>query len=211
MQPSPDHGLLTHPLLAYHLGRLRDQRTGSTEFRHHLHAAARGLAHEAARFLAQRMEPATTPLEGTTVAVWERPLVFVPILRAGLGLLHGFLEELPWARVGHLGMARNESTLEPEAYYTRLPDGLGRSDVWVLDPMLATGGSASAALATLKAAGARHLALCCLVAAPEGIRRVESDHPGIRLHVAAIDRALNDRGFILPGLGDAGDRYFGTC
>jgi len=210
MQPSPDHGLLTHPLLAYHLGRLRDQRTGSTEFRHHLHAAARGLAHEAARFLAQRMEPATTPLEGTTVAVWERPLVFVPILRAGLGLLHGFLEELPWARVGHLGMARNESTLEPEAYYTRLPDGLGRSDVWVLDPMLATGGSAIATVDVLKQWGVKKIKFVGLIAAPEGIDALHGAHPDVDIHIAAIDDHLNERKYIVPGLGDAGDRQFGT-
>ena len=210
MQANLDPRFLSHPLLSYHLGRLRDQRTDATHFRRHLHAAARALAHEAARHLPQHPVEITTPLEVTTAAAWDRPLIFVPILRAGLGLLHGFLEELPWAKVGHLGMARNETTLEPEAYYARLPEGLDQADVWVLDPMLATGGSASAALATLKQAGAKHLVLCCLVGAPEGIRRLEADHPDVRLHLAAVDRCLNERGFILPGLGDAGDRYFGT-
>jgi uracil phosphoribosyltransferase len=209
MQPSP-FKILDHPLLAYHVGRLRDVRTGPADFRHHLHAAGRALAHEAARDLPVRMENVTTPLEITSAPVWERPLVLVPILRAGLGLVHGFLDELPWARVGHLGMARNEETLAPEAYYARLPPDVGASDMWVLDPMLATGGSACAAVATLKAAGARWLRLCCLVAAPEGVARFRDAHPDVPVLAAALDRALDARAYILPGLGDAGDRYFGT-
>ena len=212
-QSTPIHPaahVASHPLLDFHLTRLRDASADAEVFRTHVVAAARVLAVEIARNLPTREQQVGTPLEICAGKDWARPLVMVPILRAGLGLLHGFLETLPWARVGHLGMARDEESLQPTAYYTRLPDGIDEADVLVLDPMLATGGSAAAALTVLRQAGVRHLRFCCLVAAPEGLARLAVDHPDVPVLVGALDRQLNERGFILPGLGDAGDRYFGT-
>ena len=206
----PSARVAAHPLLDYHLARLREESAGPEAFRTHVIAAARVLAVEAVRDLPTVERAVRTPLEVTTGRDWARPLVLVPILRAGLGLLHGFLEVLPWARVGHLGMARDEETLQPTSYFSRLPDGIAEADVIVLDPMLATGGSGAAALAELRRAGARHLKFCCLVATPEGLQRMGRDHSDIPVLAGALDRGLNEHGFILPGLGDAGDRYFGT-
>lgn len=206
----PAARIADHPLLDYHLTRLRAASADAEAFRCHVVAAARVLAVESARSLPTCDRQVTTPLEICAGKDWARPLVMVPILRAGLGLLHGFLETMPWARVGHLGMARDEESLQPTAYYTRLPDGINDADVLVLDPMLATGGSATAALAVLRGAGVKHLRFCCLVAAPEGLARLAADHPDVPVLVGALDRQLNERGYILPGLGDAGDRYFGT-
>jgi uracil phosphoribosyltransferase len=202
--------VLDHPLLKVHLAAIRDRRSDSPSFRQHLHAAARILALEAARSLETRSAVVETPLEAVEGAAWVRPLVLVPILRAGLGFLHGFLEILPHAQVGHVGLARNETTLQPESYYTRLPRVLPESDVFLLDPMLATGGSSAAAIQLLKDTGATRITFCCLVACPEGLSVLAETHPDVPVIAASCDRQLNDRGFILPGLGDAGDRYFGT-
>lgn len=206
----PSARVAAHPLLDYHLARLREAAAGPEAFRTHVIAAARVLAVEAVRELPTVERAVQTPLEMTTGRDWARPLVLVPILRAGLGLLHGFLEVLPWARVGHLGMARDEETLRPTSYYARLPDGIAEADVIVLDPMLATGGSGVAALDELRRAGARNLQFCCLVATPEGLQRMARDHADVPVLAGVLDRGLNENGFILPGLGDAGDRYFGT-
>lgn len=208
--PHPRFTVVGHPLLENHLTGLRDERAPAPEFRRHLEAAARVLAVELARDLETAPMLIRTPLEEMEGRCFRNPHILVPILRAGLGFLNGFLEIMPWARVGHLGMARNETTLEPESYYARLPDGLEQSEVLLLDPMLATGGSASSAIAVLKKAGASRIRFCCLVAAPEGVALLAQAHPDVPVLAGALDRQLNDKGFILPGLGDAGDRYFGT-
>jgi len=206
----PHLQLVRHPLAAYHLSEIRDASTPAPAFRNHLEAAARILAVEATRGLATAEREVATPLEITSGATFARPHVLVPILRAGLGFLNGFLEILPWARVGHLGMARNESTLEPEPYYSRLPPGLAEAEVLLLDPMLATGGSAVSAIQALREAGAESIRFCCLVASPEGLAALAQAAPEVPVFAVALDRGLNSVGYILPGLGDAGDRYFGT-
>lgn len=201
---------LDHPLLKIHLAELRDESANSSAFRLNLHSAARVLAMETARHLTTSPSKVRTPLEETDGFEWRYPLVLVPILRAGLGFLHGFLDILPHAQVGHIGLARNEKTLQPESYYTRLPSEIDQAEVVLLDPMLATGGSSVAALDLLRSKGAKKIIFSCLLAAPEGIHLVAKAHPGITILTASVDRELDSSGFILPGLGDAGDRYFGT-
>jgi uracil phosphoribosyltransferase len=154
--------------------------------------------------------PCTTPLEITSGEAVSRPIILVPILRAGLGFLDGFLDLIPQAAVAHIGLARNEETLLPEAYYLRHPDPLAEAELILLDPMLATGGSAAQAVTTLREAGAQRIRFACLLAAPEGIAALAAAHPDVPVFTAAIDRCLNEKGYILPGLGDAGDRLFGT-
>ncbi len=151
-----------------------------------------------------------TPMEITTGRKLDRDIVLVPILRAGLGMLDGFLNLLPEASVAHVGLARNEDTLEPECYYHKSPEHIAQADIIVLDPMLATGGSACTAIDALKQQGATHIHFVCMVAAPEGVNAVNSAHPDVALHYPALDNCLNEQGYILPGLGDAGDRIFGT-
>lgn len=202
--------LIEHPLLRRELAILRARTTSVYEFRQSLRRASIVLAAEASRDLPLKSSSVETPLEKTRGHVLAHPVVLVPILRAGLGLTEGFLELFPDASVGHIGLYRNEESLQPVDYYTKLPRRLRTSWVFLLDPMLATGGSASAALQVLKAKGARTLRFVSLLAAPEGAARVAKDHPDVPLYAAAIDRKLNSRGYILPGLGDAGDRYFGT-
>lgn len=179
-------------------------------FRHTLAEAAQKLAYEALRGLDLEPFPIETPLEPTVGYRIAREVAVIAILRAGLGMVDGFLQHLPNARVGHLGMYRDEETRRPVDYYSALPPGLADAHVFVVDPMLATGGSASRALTHLKLAGAHRLTLVCLVAAPEGVDRLTKDHPDVPILTAALDRDLNERAFIRPGLGDAGDRTFGT-
>ena len=202
--------LIEHPLLRRELAILRARTTSVPEFRQSLRRASIVLAAEASRDLPLKTTRIETPLEKTGGHVLAHPVVLVPILRAGLGLTEGFLELFPDASVGHIGLYRNEESLQPVDYYTKLPRLLRRSWVFLLDPMLATGGSASAALRVLKRKGARTLRFVSLLAAPEGVDRVTKDHPDVPVYAGAIDRKLNSRGYILPGLGDAGDRYFGT-
>jgi uracil phosphoribosyltransferase len=199
----------SHPLLAWAVTRLRDRATSASDFRRYLHEAGHLLACEATRLLPTRKVRVQTPLATATGFDLRRPVVLVPVLRSGLALLDPFREILPDALIGFVGQRRNEETLQPESYLFKVPEA-SRADVFVLDPMLATGGSASATLANLKAHGARHLHLVCLVAAPEGVARIQKDHPEIPILLGALDRRLNQSGFILPGLGDAGDRFFGT-
>jgi uracil phosphoribosyltransferase len=168
------------------------------------------MAFEVTRALRLRKGRVRTPLETTVGYALADDLVIVPVLRAGLGLIDGFLRLLPDARVGHVGLYRNEQTLEPVDYYSKFPRGLRKSIVFLIDPMLATGGSGSAAIAFLKKKGAKQIRLVCLVAAPEGVRKVVRDHPDVPIYSAVLDRRLNSQGYILPGLGDAGDRFFGT-
>jgi uracil phosphoribosyltransferase len=202
--------VVQHAVLADRLTVLRDRNTSWPEFRGALFECSAILAVEAARELELANTEIETPLEPTTGTRLSDQVVVVPVLRAGLGMLDGFLRLLPDARVGHLGMARDEAAHRPVDYYSRLPPGMADSRVFLLDPMLATGGSAVNALAHLKRAGARRLDLVCLVSAPEGIEAVATAHPDVRVWTAAVDRGLDENAYIRPGLGDAGDRVFGT-
>jgi uracil phosphoribosyltransferase len=203
--------VVDHPLLSRALQVLRAADTSRAVFRAAMAQATHALAYEALRDLPVEEVEVRTPLEVTTAMVPARPVAVVAILRAGLGMVDGFLEQIPDAAVGHLGMRRNETTHKPEAYYESLPSVIA-DDVttFVVDPMLATGGSAVAALRRLREAGARDLRLVCLVAAPEGVAAVRSVEPDVPITVAALDRELDENAFIRPGLGDAGDRIFGT-
>lgn len=209
-QPSAQLTVVEHPVLADRLTVLRDQETAWPSFRHALFECAAILAIEVTRDLPVLEVEVRTPLESARGVRLSEQVVVVPVLRAGLGMVDGFLRLLPDARVGHLGMARDERAHTPVDYYSRLPPGLSDSWVFVLDPMLATGGSAVNALDHLKSAGARRLGLVCLVAAPEGIEALSTAHPDVRIWAAAVDRGLDDNAYIRPGLGDAGDRVFGT-
>jgi uracil phosphoribosyltransferase len=200
-----------HPLIQHKLAWLRDRSTSSRAFRALMYQIAGLMVYEVTRRFPTRPVEIETPMEPTTGARLAGTITVVPVLRAGLGMAEGVMEMMPEARVGHLGMARDEQTLRPKAYLNRLPRDLDAGPVILVDPMLATGGSAGAALKMLRDAGARDLRVMCLVAAPEGIARVHADEPEVPIYAAALDRQLNDRGFILPGLGDAGDRLYGTA
>ena len=212
-EPGPRSAGVTvveHPLVARHLAVLRDRTTSSPVFRQTLADVSMMLLYEALRDLAVREKRILTPLEGTDGRRLADEIVLIAILRAGLGMVEGALRVVPEARVGHLGMYRDEDSLEPVGYYENVPDGVPDAEVVVVDPMLATGGSAVNALDRVKAAGARRVRLVCLVAAPEGVAAVQRTHPDVPITCAAVDRQLDERGFIRPGLGDAGDRIFGT-
>ena len=199
-----------HPLIADELSHLRDPACPSPEFRQRLRRIASLMVPAVTADLETRVVPCPTPLEITSGQRLASPIVLVPILRAGLVFLDGFLDMIPQASVAHIGLARNEKTLLPEPYYMKHPPVLGDMDVIVLDPMLATGGSAVEAVRCMKEAGARSIRFACLVAAPEGVSTLLSAYPELPIHAAALDRCLNSLGYILPGLGDAGDRMFGT-
>ncbi|QEC47578.1 uracil phosphoribosyltransferase [Baekduia soli] len=201
--------VIEHPVLARALTELRSTDTSRAAFRAAMAEASEMLAYEALRDLPVHEVEVQTPLEATTGARPER-ITVIAVLRAGLGMVDAFLRLMPDAAVGHLGMRRNEETLQPEDYYESLPESLASTTVFVVDPMLATGGSSSAALRRLRAAGARDLRLVCLVAAPEGVAAVREQDPHVPIIAAALDRGLDERGYIRPGLGDAGDRLFGT-
>jgi uracil phosphoribosyltransferase len=202
--------VVDHPVLADRLSVMRSTETPHGQFRQALLDASAILAVEATRELPVTEVAVRTPLEPTTGSRLPREIAIVPVLRAGLAMVEGFLRLLPDARVGHLGMQRDEEELTPRDYYERLPASLPDAYVYLLDPMLATGGSAIHALDRLREAGAEQLAVICLVAAPEGLKAVENVHPDVPIWTAAVDRQLDDRGYIRPGLGDAGDRVFGT-
>jgi uracil phosphoribosyltransferase len=202
--------VVDHPVLADRLAVMRDRATTHGEFRQALFEAAAIMAVEVARELPLKEVEIETPLETTKGLRLRDEVAVVPVLRAGLGMVEGFLRLLPDARVGHVGIYRDEEAHAPIDYYERLPPRLPTSRVYLLDPMLATGGSAVAALDKLKRAGARQLELVCLVAAPQGIAAVQDEHPGVRIWTAAVDRELDENAYIRPGLGDAGDRVFGT-
>ena len=200
-----------HPLIQHKLTILRDRRTGHKEFRELVAEIAMLMAFEATADLPLRPIDVATPLgmaRGATVAGQE--IAVVPILRAGLPMEEGIVHLMPTARVGHIGIYRDPSSLDPHTYYSKLPAELADRQVLVVDPMLATGGSAVEAIALLKERGARTIRLMVLIAAPEGIRRVQQEHPEIDIYAAAVDDGLDDHGYILPGLGDAGDRLYGT-
>jgi uracil phosphoribosyltransferase len=202
--------VIEHPLLRRDLTVLRRTETPHGAFRKKVSDAAAILAYEAMSGVEVEETRIQTPLEETTGYEVADRVVVVPILRAGLGLMNGFLRFVPEAHVGHLGMQRNEETHEPEGYYAKLPDGLGEAHVFVVDPMLATGGSATSAVSALKEEGAARLTFACLVAAPEGVKALEEAHPDVPVVAAALDRELDGNAFIRPGLGDAGDRIYGT-
>ena len=201
--------VISHPLVQHHLTQLRDRSTRPDAFRRLLQEVATLMAYEATRDLAVRRLRVRTPLESTQGFRLKQSVLLVPVLRAGLGMLEPMLRRIPGASVGFIGLQRNERTLSAERYHASLPRTLRRRVVLLIDPMLATGGSAVAALEQLEARGAADIRLVNLVAAPEGIRRVRRHSPATRIFTASIDRALNERGFILPGLGEAGDRLFG--
>jgi len=202
--------VVDHVLLRRLVSILRDRNTPHGVFRQTLDDAAMILAYEAMRGLRSDQYEVETPLEGATGVRLADEVVLVAILRAGLGLVDGFLRLVPDARVGHLGMYRDEEALRPVGYYENIPSGVARAEVFVLDPMLATGGSSKQAIARLKRADAQRITFVCLVAAPEGVQALRSAHPDVPILTAALDRQLDDNGYIRPGLGDAGDRIFGT-
>jgi uracil phosphoribosyltransferase len=202
--------VVDHVLLRRLVSILRDRNTSHRVFRETLDDAAMILAYEAMRGLRPTEYELQTPLEGATGVRLADEVVLVAILRAGLGLVDGFLRLVPDARVGHLGMYRDEEALRPVGYYENVPAGVADAEVFVIDPMLATGGSSTQAVARLKRAGARRLTFVCLVAAPEGVEALRSAHPEVPILTAALDRQLDGNGYIRPGLGDAGDRIFGT-
>lgn len=203
--------VVDHPLVLHKLTLMRDKHTPSAVFRQLLHEISLLLAYEVSRDLPMTHQTISTPLAEMEAPILKgKKLVIVSILRAGNGLLEGMLDLIPSARVGHIGLYRDPKTLQPVEYYMKVPDDIGERRVIVVDPMLATGNSVSAALTRLKEKGAKDLRLVCLLSAPEGIRHVAEKHPDVPIYTAAVDSHLNDHGYIVPGLGDAGDRMFGT-
>jgi uracil phosphoribosyltransferase len=213
--PNPHDGfsnlrVFEHPLIQQKLTMARDARTNHQNFRRLLNEIAGLMTYEVSRTLPTRAVPITTPMEpmtGVTVAV---PVTLVPILRAGIGMTDGVLALMPEARVGHIGIFRDEATRQPITYYVKLPPDIAQGVVYLVDPMLATGGTASCAATMLRSLGCADIRMICLVAAPEGVARMLQEHPQVTIFTAALDRELNALGYILPGLGDAGDRIFGT-
>lgn len=207
----PNVTVIRHPVVQEQLTVARDKTTPTHRFRRVIGQIARLMAFEITRDYPTREKEILTPLGPCTGYELARGLTLVPILRAGLGMVDGILALIPTARVGHLGIYRDEKTLQPITYYNKLPPDIASTDVIVIDPMLATAGSLIAAMDVIKKTGARSLKALCLVAAPEGIANVTERHPDIQIYTAAIDEKLNERGYIVPGLGDAGDRIFGTA
>jgi uracil phosphoribosyltransferase len=202
---------VTHPLVRHKLGLLRDKQTDTEMFRRLVNELTLLLTYEATKDMDVEEIVIETPLEETTAyRIPGKKVAVCPILRAGVGMLDGVLSLIPVARVGFIGLYRNEETLEPVEYYVKLPQDIADREVLLLDPMLATGNSTAAAVTTLKNAGAAQITLISLIAAPEGVAHIERDHPDIRIVVAGIDSHLNEKGYIVPGLGDAGDRLYGT-
>lgn len=203
--------ILDHPLIQHKISMLRDERTGTNEFRKLVEEIATLMGFEALRDLPLEDVEVKTPIETCmTPMIAGKKLAVVPILRAGLGMVNGILTLVPSAKVGHIGLCRNEETHEPEEYYCKLPHPIDQRTIVVVDPMLATGGSAVAAVDFIKARGGKNIKFMCIIAAPEGIDRLMETHPDIHLYVGHLDRCLNENAYIMPGLGDAGDRIFGT-
>lgn len=202
--------LIDHPLVKRDVTLLRDKSTLPENFRAAVHRISNVLAVQISKDFHLAEKNIVTPLEKTTGYKLVQEVVLVPVLRAGLGMVNGFLSLIPDAKVGHIGLQRDEKTLQPVEYYYKTPKNINESKVILLDPMLATGGSASEAIRYLKKRGGENLIFACLVAAPEGIKKLGKNHPDVMIFGAVIDRELNNKGYILPGLGDAGDRTFGT-
>lgn len=203
--------ILDHPLLQHKLSILRDEKTGVKEFREIVGEVATLMCYEATRDLPLQDVPVQTPVgPAVTRQIAGKKLAIVPVLRAGLGMVEGIFTLIPSAKVGHIGLFRDPETLEPVKYYCKMPSDIAERDVIILDPMLATGGSAAAAITFVKEYGVKNIKLMNILAAPEGIARVQQEHPDVEIYVAAVDEKLNEHGYIVPGLGDAGDRIFGT-
>lgn len=202
--------ILNHALIDHKLTIMRDKDTKTIVFKDNLDEIAMLMAYEVTKELPLVDKKIVTPICPMIGKELKKQIILVPILRAGIGLVDGFRRIIPTAKIGHIGMARNEETLIPEEYYAKFPSGLEDSIVIIVDPMLATGGSASAAITNIKARGAKDIRLVCLVGAPEGVKVIEEDHPDVELILATLDEKLNEKGYIVPGLGDAGDRLFGT-
>ena len=203
--------ILNHPLIQHKISLMRKKETGSKDFRELASEVATLMCYEATRDLPLKEVTVETPIcRCKTKMIAGRKLAIVPILRAGLGMVDGMLTLIPAAKVGHIGLYRNEETLEPVEYYCKLPKDIAERDVFVLDPMLATGGSAIDAIGQIKKRGAKHIKFIGLIAAPEGLKALHEAHPDVDIYVAAQDEKLNENGYIIPGLGDAGDRIFGT-
>jgi uracil phosphoribosyltransferase len=208
---TPSLTVVEHPLVQHKLGLLRDVSTDTQMFRQLIHELTLLLAYEATKDLATEEVAIETPLERTTAQrISGKKVAVCPILRAGVGMLDAVLSLIPGARVGFIGLYRNEETLEAVEYYVKLPGDIGDRGVIILDPMLATGNSTAAAIETVKRAGAESVRLIAVIAAPEGVAHIESEHPDVQVVVASVDRRLDERGYIVPGLGDAGDRLYGT-
>ena len=203
--------VMDHPLIAHKISRLRDERTGTNEFRRLVEEIAVLMGYEALRDLKTEKVLVKTPLETCeTPMIAGKKLAVVPILRAGLGMTGGLLTLVPSAKVGHIGLYRDHETFEPHEYYCKLPADCGEREVFVTDPMLATGGSAAASITMLKEKGVKNIHFLCIIAAPEGVKALTEAHPDVDVYIGALDDHLNDHGYIVPGLGDAGDRIFGT-
>lgn len=203
--------IMDHPLIRHKIGYIRRKDTGTKDFRQTIGEIANLICYEATRDLKMSEVEIETPICKTTVEeLAGKKLAIVPILRAGLGMVDGMLQLIPAAKVGHIGLYRDPETLEPVEYYCKLPADCAQREVFVVDPMLATGGSSVAAIKMLKDKGCKNIHFMCIIAAPEGIARMQKEHPDVDIYVGALDEKLNDHGYIVPGLGDAGDRIFGT-
>lgn len=203
--------VLNHPFIKHKVTILRDESTGKKEFRELIEEIAMLLCYEATRNVKLEEKMVQTPLarcEGYQID--ENNYAFIPILRAGLGMVDGVTRLMPNAKIGHIGVYRDEETLEPHKYYYKVPKYIEKREIFLLDPMLATGGSSSAAIQMIKDEGVKKINFLCIIAAPEGIKRIQKDHPDVQIYCATVDEKLNEKGYIVPGLGDAGDRIFGT-
>lgn len=202
--------VLKHPLITHKLTQMRKKQTGTKDFRQNLDEIAGLMAYEITRDLPIQKVQIETPVQMCDTYELEKEIILVPILRAGLGMVNGICNLIPTVKVAHVGLYRDEETLEPHVYFEKYPKSIKDSIVMIVDPMLATGGSANAAIDMVKKQGAKSIRLVCLVGAPQGVANVEKEHPDIDIYLAALDEKLNEKGYIVPGLGDAGDRIFGT-
>lgn len=203
--------VMDHPLIAHKIGIIRKKETGTREFREMISEIGTLITYESTKDLKLQDVEIETPICKTTVKeLAGKKLAVIPILRAGLGMVEGVLTMIPSAKVGHIGLYRNEETLEPVEYYCKIPKDCDERDVFVVDPMLATGGSAIAAIQMLKDHGVKNMRFLCIIAAPEGVKKLQEAHPDVDIYIGALDEHLNENGYIVPGLGDAGDRIFGT-
>ena len=203
--------IMDHPLIQHKLTLLRDKRTGSKEFRELISEITMLMCYEATRDLPLKEVEVETPIAvAKSNVIYGRKLAFIPILRAGIGMVDGALELVPAAKVGHIGLYRDPKTLEPVEYYSKLPNDIEEREVIILDPMLATGGSAKGAVTIVKKSKPKSIKFMCIISAPEGIKALHDEHPDIKIYCAVKDKCLNEHGYIIPGLGDAGDRIFGT-
>ncbi|MBI2418182.1 MAG: uracil phosphoribosyltransferase [Ignavibacteriales bacterium] len=211
MAEKPENlNVIEHPLIMRDVTIIRDKNSGHEQFRNAVNRIANVLASEIMKKAELEIISVETPLETTFGYGLKSQVILIPVLRAGLGMVSGFITVIPDAKVGHVGIQRNEETLEPLVYYSKVPVSIPDAMVIVLDPMLATGGSSASAINYLKTRGAKSISFACLVASPEGVRYLFEKHPDVEIYTAAFDRELNEKGYILPGLGDAGDRMFGT-